>query len=146
MFIGNATILDPYLLANFLPAQIAASIVHEATHALLHAKGHEYEPSNPHRHETVCRRAELRFGRILERAGVEGALAVIERAQDALDAPDGEVGVVVDQTELAVIRTVTQINELEVPHWMKRFLARRAGVLDTPQGRTAFGAKSAGVT
>jgi hypothetical protein len=48
---GKFIILDPYLLADFLPAQIAASIVHEATHAKLHALGWEYNPLAPARDE-----------------------------------------------------------------------------------------------
>src|SRR5690606_19440883 len=52
---GRYTILDPYLLADFFPAQIAASIVHEATHAALHAKGIPFDPQAPWKHERVCR-------------------------------------------------------------------------------------------
>jgi hypothetical protein len=134
------TILDPYLLADFFPAQIAASIVHEATHALLRSRRIAYRAASPAREERVCRRAELRFGRVLLAAGVAGAEAVIGRAARALGARDDQVGVVVDWNELRIIGVVTRINDLPVPRWVKRVLARRQRVLDTPQGRAAFGA------
>jgi len=136
---GRRTILDPYLLADFLPAQIASSIVHEATHAQLRSYAIEYRAGSPAREERVCRRAELRFGRALQAAGVEGAQAVIRRAAGSLAAPDDDVGVVVDWNELRIIGMVTRINDMRVPRWLKRWLARRQHVLDTPQGRAAFG-------
>lgn len=125
---NRLTILDPYLLANFPPAQIAASIVHEGTHALLRHKEFKYDPSAPAREERVCRRSELRLGRKLVAAGVEGAQAVVERAAAALAMKDAEVGVVVDWKEMRKLETATMINELPVPNWMKRMIARRRGV------------------
>lgn len=136
---GRFTILDPYLLADFLPAQIAASIVHEATHAMLHARGVAYDPQAPSRHERACRRAELRFGRTLLGAGVNGAQAVIDRAQDALALPDDGVGVVIDHAELRAIQIVTRLNDLPIPRWWKRRIARRYGVHESPRARAAFG-------
>lgn len=133
------TILDPYLLANFLPAQIAASIIHEATHARLRWYGAQHGPVSLAREERVCRRAELRFGRVLLAARVAGAEAVIDRAAGSLAAPDDHVGVVVNWDELRVIGLVTRINDLPLPRWLKRWVARRQRVLDTPQGRAAFG-------
>lgn len=139
---GQRTILDPYLLANFTPAQIASSVVHEATHAFLRHRQLAYEPAAPAREERACRRAELRFGRALLGAGVAGADAVVSRARQALAMRDADVGVVVDWQAMNVLKTVTLINELPLPHWLKRLLARRRGVLDTPQGRAAFGARN----
>jgi hypothetical protein len=135
---GRFTILDPYLLANFLPAQIASAIVHEATHALMRSYGVEYVPANPAREERMCRGAELRFGRRLAAAGVPGADDVIERAAAALEARDEEVGVVVNWDEWRTIGLVTRIKDLPAPRWLKRLVASRYGVLKTPQGRAAF--------
>jgi hypothetical protein len=135
---GRSTVLDPYLLANFLPAQIASAIVHEATHALMRANDVEYLPSAPAREERACRRAELRFGQRLAAGGVPGADAVIERAASALAARDDEVGVVVNWQDWRTNGLVTRIKDMPGPRWLKRLVARRYGVLNTPQGRAAF--------
>lgn len=95
--------------------------------------------ANPAREERVCRRAELRFDRALQTVGVQGADAVIARAAGSVPAPDEQVGVVVDWNELRIIGVVTRINDLPVPRWLERLVARRQHVLDTPQGRAAFG-------
>ena len=140
MLVGTRQIvLDPYLLQDFQAAQIASSILHEATHAFLHARGKEFDAARPARDERACRRSELRFGRVLRSAGVPGANEVIERATAALAAPDDEVGVVIDWQTWRAQSTITRINDLPVPRWLKRVIARRAGVLDTPPGRAAFG-------
>lgn len=131
--------LDPYLLANFRPAQIASSIVHEATHGLIRSKGFAFNPQAPAREERACRRSELRFGQVLSKAGVHGAAEVIERVASLVRAPDGQVGVVIDYKELNALRIVTRIKDLKAPMWYKRSLARRAGVLDTEHGRATFG-------
>lgn len=136
---GQRTILDPYLLANFSPAQIASSIVHEATHAVMRQRRFGYDAAAPAREERACRRAELRFGRALAAAGIAGADAVVSRARSALAMRDADVGVVVDWREMKILETVTLINELPLPRWLKRWLARRRGVLHTAQGQAAFG-------
>jgi hypothetical protein len=133
------TILDPYLLANFPPAQIASSIVHEGTHAMMRYHKFKFDPSAPAREERACRRSELRLGKVLAAAGVAGANAVVERAQGALAMPDNQVGVVIDWKAMKVLEVVTTINELPVPLWLKRLIARRRGVLHTPQGIATFG-------
>src|SRR5688572_11961865 len=79
--------LNPHLLAEFAPAQIAASIVHEATHAHIRACGLWHLMSRA-REERMCRAAELRLGRVLVRAGVDGAEFVVERALAGLHASD----------------------------------------------------------
>lgn len=132
-------ILDPYLLADFPAAQVASSIVHEAAHAFMRARGEQYDAAHPAGEERTCRRAELRFGRALREAGIPGAGEVIERARAALGARDDQVGVVVDWNQWRANSMVTRINDLRVPRWLKRMIARRAGVLETPQGRAAFG-------
>lgn len=93
---GDLAILDSYFVATFLPAQVAASLVHEATHARLRFCGFRAEALGLAREERACRRSELRLGRVLLAAGVEGAAAVVERAEAALAAPDEDVGVAVD--------------------------------------------------
>lgn len=133
------TILDPYLLANFPPAQIASSIVHEATHARFRYHDIKYDPQAPAREERACRRSEVRLGKRLVAAGVEGAAAGLERASTALTMRDDQVGVVIDWKDMRVMQTVTTINELPVPRWAKRLIARRRGVLDTEHGKKAFG-------
>ena len=133
--------LDPYLLANFLPAQIASSIVHEATHGLIRSKGFAFDPKAPAREERACRRSELRFGHVIQKAGVPGATEVIDRVAGLVRAPDEQVGVVVDYKQLSALRIITRIKDLNAPRWYKRSLARRAGVLDTEQGQAAFGNK-----
>ena len=133
------TILDSYFVDNFFPAQIASSIVHEATHAQMRFCGIPFLAESLAAEERACRRSELRLGRVLQAAGVEGGDAVVERAQAALAAPDDQIGVVVDWNELRVIDLVTRINELPIPRWAKKLLARRQGVLDTPQARATFG-------
>jgi hypothetical protein len=125
---NRLTILDPYLLANFAPAQIASSIVHEATHARMRYRGIAYDPKAPAREERACRRSEVRLGKRLRAAGAEGAAAALERAQSALAMRDDEVGVVVDWKQMQIMQTVTMINELPVPAWLKRMIARRRGV------------------
>jgi len=133
------TILDSYFVASFLPAQIAASIVHETTHARMRFCGIPLTGASLAREERACRRSELRWGRVLLAAGVEGARAVVERAETSLAAADEEVGVVVDWNRLRVAEVVAQIEAMQVPRWVRRIEARRRGVLDTPQGRAAFG-------
>jgi hypothetical protein len=136
---GQFTLLDPYLLANFLPAQIASSIVHEGVHATMRFHEVPRTPDSPAREERACRRAELRFGLALQRAGVAGAEAVVQRATMALALPDDDVGVVVDHEALRVIGVVARIKDLPGPLWFKRFVGKRQRVVGTAQWKEAFG-------
>ena len=137
---GRFIILDPYLLNDFAPAQIASSIVHEATHARVFAAGIRYDPLAPAKEERICRRAELRFGQALQRVGVPDVEGVIARAATTIRAPDAQAGVVVDRRDLRAIQLVTRIKDLPVPRWLKKRIAGSLDVLDTPQGRAAFAA------
>jgi hypothetical protein len=56
---------------------VAATLVHEATHALLHARGHDYDDRSWFRHESICRAEEARFARRL--AAAPAALTPGER-------------------------------------------------------------------
>jgi hypothetical protein len=77
-------------------AEIAASIVHEATHARVAQLCGPLPDAMRPREERLCRRAELEFGLALPNGQV-----VIERARRSLDMTDREVAPAVDWTEAA---------------------------------------------
>jgi hypothetical protein len=76
--------------------EIAASIVHEATHARVAHRCGSLPPEQRPREERLCRRAELSFGLALP----DGA-AVVRRAQDSLALTQQEVAPVIDWQEAA---------------------------------------------
>lgn len=76
---------------DFTPAQIAATILHEAMHARLHRLGFPLEMADRARQERFCRRAEIEFGR-----AVPGGAAIVDRALASLGLSDQEVAPVVD--------------------------------------------------
>jgi len=76
---------------SFTLAQVAATILHEAMHARLHALGFPLEMEDRARQERFCRRAEVEFGRLVP----DGA-AVVERALASLASSDEEVAPVID--------------------------------------------------
>lgn len=76
---------------EFSPAQIAATILHEAMHARLHRLGFPLEMADRARQERFCRRAEIEFGR-----AVPGGAAIVERALAGLELRDDEVAPVID--------------------------------------------------
>jgi hypothetical protein len=77
-------------------AEIAASIVHEATHARVAAMcGHLPEQYRP-REERLCRQAEVEFGLAIPNGGI-----VVERARHALRMADQDVAPAVDWAEAA---------------------------------------------
>ncbi len=86
--------------AEFTPAQIASSIVHEGTHARVHRMGErlnfDWSGRDMAREERLCRRAELAFGEALP---PDMARPVIARAVQSLQLTDAEVAPVVDWTE-----------------------------------------------
>ena len=82
----------------FSPAQIAATILHEAMHARLHAMGFPLEFEDRARQERFCRRAEIEFGR-----KVPGGELIIERAAAAASGADDEVAPDIDP-QLAAAR------------------------------------------
>jgi hypothetical protein len=81
---------------SFVPAQIAASIVHEATHARVAASLRGEVANRRPREERLCREAELEFGLALP-AG-EG-VAVLERARASLALEDEGVAPTIDWDE-----------------------------------------------
>jgi len=76
---------------DFTPAQIAATILHEAMHARLHRLGFPLEMADRARQERFCRRAEIEFGR-----AVPGGAPIVERALGTLGLTDQEVAPAVD--------------------------------------------------
>jgi hypothetical protein len=108
---------------EFTPTQIAATILHEAMHARLDNAGVKYDPASAAKHERFCRRAEVEFGMVAP----DGA-PVVERALASLASADEEVAPVIDW-ELAGRRVAeVDIAALSAPEWMKRAIARRAGL------------------
>lgn len=82
--------------------EIAASIVHEATHARVAAMCRGPQ-SERHREERLCRRAELELGLAMP----DGDL-VVRRARESLTLDDRDVAPVVDWAEAA--RRVAQVD------------------------------------
>ena len=72
-------------------AQIAATILHEAMHARLHALGFPLEMADRARQERFCRRAEIEFGTV-----APGGEPVVARAREALNLADAEVAPEID--------------------------------------------------
>ena len=77
-------------------AEIAASIVHEATHARVARMCGPLPPEQRPREERLCRKAELEFGLALP----DGAV-VVERARSSLALADQEIAPAVDWAEAA---------------------------------------------
>jgi hypothetical protein len=75
-------------------AEIAASIVHEATHARVASMCGPLPQAQRPREERLCRQAELEFGLALPDGGV-----VVERARASLALADQEVAPAVDWAE-----------------------------------------------
>ena len=79
--------------AEFSDAEVAATILHEAMHARLHALGFPLEMEDRARQERFCRRAEIEFGLL-----VPNGERVVERAQWTVDRSDQDVAPVIDPT------------------------------------------------
>jgi len=76
---------------DFSDAQRAATILHEAMHARLHALGFPLEFEDRARQERFCRRAEIEFGRL-----VPNGETVVARAEETSDLSDEEVAPQID--------------------------------------------------
>ncbi len=74
---------------SFSPAQVAATILHEAMHARLYARGIAIDDGP--RQERFCRQAEIDFGMM-----VEGGEAIVARAAAALALDDRGIAPVID--------------------------------------------------
>ena len=77
--------------SNFSDAQRAATILHEAMHARLHALGFPLEFEDRARQERFCRRAEIEFGRL-----VPNGETVVARAEETSELSDEEVAPQID--------------------------------------------------
>lgn len=87
--------------AEFTPAIVASSILHEGMHARMHAlrlNGRGLAPASfeRDREERICRRAELAFGEALP---PELGAAVVERAAASLASAPGELDFPIDWAE-----------------------------------------------
>jgi hypothetical protein len=76
---------------DFSDAEVAATILHEAMHARLHALRFPLEMEDRARQERFCRRAEIEFGKL-----VPGGEPVVERARWTSGLSDEEVAPDID--------------------------------------------------
>ena len=76
---------------DFSDAEVAATILHEAMHARLHALGFPLEMEDRARQERFCRRAEIEFGLL-----IPNGERVVDRAQWTVDQSDDDVAPVID--------------------------------------------------
>jgi hypothetical protein len=85
---------------DFSDAQVAATLVHEGMHARLDRLSTRFGIASfgeqPARHERICRRAELDFGR-----AVPGGEPVVARALASMALADEEVAPAIDWSEAA---------------------------------------------
>lgn len=103
-FPGDRTVLTELSFlareAEFTPAQLASSILHEGVHARIHEMGihlgFDLSQRDMAREERLCRRAEVAFGLALPEAL---GLPVVARATDALALTDADVAPDVDWRE-----------------------------------------------
>jgi hypothetical protein len=119
---GRICLVELTFLGNpdFQPSQIAATILHEATHARLARAG---LPTSGPTAERMCRKAELDFGRSLP----DGA-AVIARAEESLAMTDEDVAPVIDWALARRRVAAMDIKALPIPKWMRRHIAKRKGL------------------
>jgi hypothetical protein len=76
---------------DFTDAEVAATILHEAMHARLHALGFPPEMDDRARQERFCRRAEIEFGML-----APNGERVVERARWTSELSDEEVAPSID--------------------------------------------------
>ena len=100
--------------ADVSPAHVAATIVHEATHARLTLAGFGYEPEMRARIENVCFRGEIAFA-----SRLPDGTAIIEQARRQLERDP-----VVWTREAARDRATTKLRELGVPEWLIKLIIR----------------------
>jgi hypothetical protein len=101
MVIDTTFVVNP----DFVPAQVAATIVHEGVHARVTAMGVARTAASIAKEERLARRAEIDFGR-----RAPGGAAVVERALAILAMSDEEVAPRIDLSEaeakLQVLRRI----------------------------------------
>jgi len=108
---------------EFSTSQIASTIVHEAMHARLDRRGVAFTREIAARHERFCRRAEVELG-----MSVPDGEPIVERALASLAASDEDVAPVIDWNVASRRVAQADLDALNAPHWLKKTLARRAGL------------------
>ena len=108
---------------EFSTSQIASTIVHEAMHARLDRRGVAFTREIAARHERFCRRAEVELG-----MSVPDGEPIVERALASLAASDEDVAPVIDWNVASRRVAEADLDALNAPHWLKKTLARRAGL------------------
>jgi hypothetical protein len=93
---------------SFSLAQVAATILHEAMHARLHARAIAVTADESHRQERFCRRAELEFGSL-----VPDGEPVLRRALESLALSDREIAPEIDPKLAA--RRVAEVDRAAKP-------------------------------
>lgn len=96
------------------PAYVAATIIHEATHARLMLAGFGYEAERRARVEEICFRAEIAFA-----SRLPDGHAIIEEARAQLQR-DPQVWT----NEAARARRTSKLRELGFPEWLIRLANR----------------------
>ena len=94
------------------PADVASTLVHEATHAWLDQLGFDYREDRRQRIEAICFRSEIAFARKLPAAG-----DLVERAERQL-ARDPAFW----SDRAMRTHAMTELHELGVPWWLVRLL------------------------
>jgi hypothetical protein len=107
----------------FSLAQVAATILHEAMHARLHACGVAISPAESHRQERFCRRVEIEFGSI-----VPDGEPVVRRAMETLSLTDQQIAPVIDQRVAAQRVAEADLAAASMPMWLKAQIARQQGL------------------
>lgn len=108
---------------EFSTSQIASTIVHEAMHARLDRRGVAFTREIAARHERFCRRAEVELG-----LSLPDGEPIVERALASLAASDEDVAPVIDWNVASRRVAQADLDALNAPHWLKKTLARRAGL------------------
>lgn len=116
---SRTILLDTYFVATFPVKEIALSVVHETTHAYLRAR-FPAVVEHPGREERLCRKAQLRFARVLEDGAEE--VAWIE---EMLCASDAELAPDIDWNEPYRRHALAKIDEVNPPKWLRRWLVQR---------------------
>jgi hypothetical protein len=94
---------------SFSLAQVAATILHEAMHARLHACGIAVTAQESHRQERFCRRAEIEFGSVVP----EGE-PIVRRAVESLALSDRDIAPEIDPALAA--RRVAEADRIARQH------------------------------
>jgi hypothetical protein len=120
---SRSCILDTFFVATFPPEQIAASIIHEAIHARVHAFCGPGYLERRTREEALCRKAEIQFG-----LAIPNGEAIVMRAHEARVAELSEDAIPIDWAEAYRRAALAEIEQLSAPRWIKRWMARKRGL------------------